>query len=232
MCLQMRFGNPVPFSEIHLGLRNKAKAHEHEEDRAGTATGGISLRKLNGLFILLAGKDRKMSVPVHDELCDIVKSLRQHIIHGKAVAEFLCAYPQCGSPPKHRSLPSFHTQKLPRWTIALTLEKNQNTCPYSAKIYHYYSISGKSTSFLALKHRSRLHAVMWMGRWLLKRIFQLMSWALPWKPWKGWDKLQTIPGNAPQHQCYPAAIPEPRAEGGGGTYSRSPDHLVPMSNPA
>lgn len=194
--------------------------------------GRISLRKLNGLFILLAGKDRKMSVPVHDELCDIVKSLRQHIIHGKAVAEFLCAYPQCGSPPKHRSLPSFHTQKLPRWTIALTLEKNQNTCPYSAKIYHYYSISGKSTSFLALKHRSRLHAVMWMGRWLLKRIFQLMAWALPWKPWKRWDKLQTIPGNAPQHQCYPAAIPEPRAEGGGGTYSRSPDHLVPMSNPA
>lgn len=76
--------------------------------------GGISLRKLNHLFILLAGKDRKMIVPVLNELCDIVKSLRQHIIRGKAVAEFLCTYPQCGSPPKHRSLPSFHTQKLPR----------------------------------------------------------------------------------------------------------------------
>lgn len=75
---------------------------------------GFSLRKLNHLFILLAEKDRKMSVPVLDELCDIVKSFRQHIIHGKAVAEFLCTYPQCGSPPKHRSLPSFHAQKLPR----------------------------------------------------------------------------------------------------------------------
>lgn len=73
---------------------------------------GISLRKLNRLFILLAEKDRKMSVPVLDGLCDIVKSFRQHIIHGKAVAEFLCTYPQRGSPPKHSSLPSFHTQKV------------------------------------------------------------------------------------------------------------------------
>lgn len=149
---------------------------------------GISLRKLNR-FILLAGKDRKMSVPVLDGLCDIVKSLRQHIIHGKAVAEFLCTYPQCGSPPKHRSLPSFHTQNLPRWTIALTLEKNQNTCLYffcfnTTKMYSYYSISA---SFLALKeknHRSRLHAVICIGRWLLKRVFQVMAWALPWKLWR------------------------------------------------
>lgn len=73
---------------------------------------GISLRKLNRLFILLAEKDTKMSVPVLEELCDIVKSFRQHIIHGKAVAEFLCTYPRCGSPTKHRSLPSFHTQKV------------------------------------------------------------------------------------------------------------------------
>lgn len=71
---------------------------------------GISLGKLNRLFILLAEKDRKMSVPVLDELCDIIKSFRQHIIHGKVVAEFLCTYPQYGSPPKRSSAFISHTR--------------------------------------------------------------------------------------------------------------------------
>lgn len=172
---------------------------------------GISLRKLNR-SILLAEKDRKMSVPVLDELCDIVKSLRQHIIHGKAVAEFLCTYPQCGSPPKHRSLPSFHTQNLPRWTIALTLEKNQNTCLYffcfnTTKMYSYYSIS---TSFLALKEKKTEKQtpccdMYWQVTFEESFPGNGLSFAV--ETLKGRPKWCPIAGNALQHQWHPAALP-------------------------
>lgn len=57
MCLQMHFGNPVPFSEIHLGLRNKANVHEHEEDRAGTATGWNFFKEAKSL-VHFAGRIR------------------------------------------------------------------------------------------------------------------------------------------------------------------------------
>lgn len=53
----MHFGNPVPFSEIHLGLRNKANAHEHEEDIAGTATGWNFFKEAKSL-VHFAGRKR------------------------------------------------------------------------------------------------------------------------------------------------------------------------------
>lgn len=172
---------------------------------------GISLRKLNR-FILLAGKDRKMSVPVLDELCDIVKSLRQHIIHGKAVAEFLCTYPQCGSPPKQRYLPSFHTQNLPRWTIALTLEKNQNTCLYFFLLQHHKNVFFlfhqcifPCTKRKKPQKQTPCRDMYWQVTFEESFPGNGLSFAV--ETLKGRPKWCPIAGNALQHQQHPAALP-------------------------